>query len=462
MNLRKFLAEKASVKSELRNLFNKDLVFTGLNQIWLLIAGPVLLLLIPFILSVESQGYYYTMSSLIGLIIFADLGFSTIVLQFSAHEFAHLTFDAKNNIIGEDNYIKRLASLFRFSIKWVLFIVAVGYPLIFGFGFSILSTKSYNVDWIFAWGIFVFFSACDFIINPILNFLEGCNSVANIQKLRMLTSIVYSIFLILFLILHLDLMSIGYALFIKVLFGIVLIVKKYGLGLKTLFKASIENYYNWKPEIFKLLGKYAISFASGYLIFQIYTPLAFTYYGAAEAGKLGLSIVLWNSIYCISTVWIASIIPKLNITISLKKWEELDKLFFKNLKLTILTYLGGCFIFFLAFGLFSNSWWIFNRFSDLQTLILLSVSYFFQAIINAIAFYLRGHREEPLVIPSFLSGIYCLITTIFISINFPISFIMLGFFSAYLWGFAWTLYIFQKKRTLWHKLPLNDLKKGPL
>lgn len=73
-------------------LKERDLLNTALSQIYRLLSGPMMLLFIPLFLTQEEQGYWYTFTSLAALVIFADLGFSNIILQFAAHEFAFLRF----------------------------------------------------------------------------------------------------------------------------------------------------------------------------------------------------------------------------------------------------------------------------------------------------------------------------------------------------------------------------------
>ena len=80
-----------------------------------------------------------------------------------------------------------------------------------------------------------------------------------------------------------------------------------------------------------LLRKYAISFISGYLGSQIYTPLVFHFKGAVEAGKVGLTISLITAIYSISYVWFAAMMPQINFLVAKKRWFKLDKLFHKLL-----------------------------------------------------------------------------------------------------------------------------------
>lgn len=103
---------------ELTKLQNrKDLFATLLNQMRKFVSGPITMLLIPLFLTEVQQGYWYLFGSIASLSTFADLGFSNIILQFSAHEFAFLSFEESGVIIGNNNHLKKLGSFFRFIVE---------------------------------------------------------------------------------------------------------------------------------------------------------------------------------------------------------------------------------------------------------------------------------------------------------------------------------------------------------
>lgn len=108
----------------------------------------------PFYLSAEAQGYWYTFVSLAALAVFADMGFSAILMLFSSHEFAHLRFAANYTLVGDEQYVKRLATLWRFSLKWAGIMACVVFPIVLAVGFVLLSGKEVAVDWGGAWVIY--------------------------------------------------------------------------------------------------------------------------------------------------------------------------------------------------------------------------------------------------------------------------------------------------------------------
>lgn len=67
-----------------------------------------------------------------------------ILLQFSAHEFAHLKFESDKTISGNKKHLERLASLLRFAMKWAGSIGVVAFPIILFIGFIILNQRDRN------------------------------------------------------------------------------------------------------------------------------------------------------------------------------------------------------------------------------------------------------------------------------------------------------------------------------
>ena len=330
---------------KIKNKNINPVLFVLINQLFKIITGPLMLLLIPLYLSKEEQGIWYLFSSLLALSIFADLGFSTIVLQFSAHEFSKLKIDENFILSGDEENIKKISSFFIFICNWVTRMILIVFPIIFLIGFYILYSKMPINLWLIPWILYVLISAISFFLNNLLSFFQGFNIVAQIEKIKFYISLLTSFSTIISLYLDLKI----YSICLSSILGLFLLLYFLNLIFKKtilqLINNSKEFSYDWFDEIYQLLWKSGLSFASGYFIFQIYTPLMFIYKGPIEAGKVGLSISLWVSIFGISNSFIASIIPKVNIEISNKNWIILDKIFNKNLFFSLITY----FLFFISF-----------------------------------------------------------------------------------------------------------------
>lgn len=412
------------------NKYKKDIKATIMNQIVRILTGPLLLLIIPIYLNPVEQGYWYTFGSLAALAVFADLGFSNIVLQFAAHEFAFLKFGSGSKLYGDSYHIWRLSSFFRFAMKWSSMVTLIVFPLILVFGFFFLGTKGNDVNWQYAWIIYSIASALAFMNSIIFSFFEGCDSVKFIQLTRMKMSFVNACSILILLFLKTSLYALSISLMTTSFLGFAIIVTHHKNTISQMLVISKYNNYDWKGQFLPLMWRYAISWSSGYFIFQLFTPLAFKFHGAEYSGKIGISIAMWTAGFGIAMSWINAVVPSMNMCIEKKEWSELDRIFNKGLKRAFLTMTvgGGLFLIFEYF-LFDRIYF-FSRVLPVSDMIVLYICWLGQILINGMAIYLRSHKKEPLMKISFIVALYISITTYFLALYFPSKFFMCGFLSS--------------------------------
>lgn len=411
--------------------YHKDLASTFLNQIWRVFSGPLMLFCIPYFLNPEIQGYWYTFISLAALSVLADLGFSNIVLQFSAHEFAFLRFNENNQLEGDKEHFLRLADFFHFSLRWLLKIVLIAFPLIMVGGYAFLSYKTqpdkFISGWQEAWFLYSFFSAFVFMNAIILSFFEGCNLVGKVQKLRFQIAVATTLSMFVGLILHLELFALALSNVVSSLAGIFFIIKNFKTIILQFLRVEKHNVYDWWPEFSNLIWRYAISWGSGFLVFQLFTPMTFYFYGPIAAGKIGISIAMWTAGFNIAISWITAITPKMNMLIAEKRWRDLDSIFFSGLAKSFGTMLaGGLGFFILEFLLYSRITF-FHRIMEPIGMFILFVAWLLQVIVNALAIYLRAHKREPLVRISCINAVIVVMGTFLCGKYLDAQFLFCGF-----------------------------------
>lgn len=427
---------------------NKDLKATLFNQIARVLSGPIIFSIIPFYLNSVEQGYWFTFTSLSALMVFADLGFSSIVLQFSAHEFAFLEFNKHGLITGKEDNLFRLASFFEFSIKWFAKVSCFIFPLITLFGYFFLEGRDNTINWKLPWIAYSISSILFFFNSIILCFFEGCGSVSIIQKIRMKMCIIGAIITTLGLIINLKLFVLPLTSFISSIFSLTCIYLKYRRAFTQLFLLSNKVCINWYGHFLPLLLRYGVSWCSGYLTFQLFTPIAFKYFGADYAGKVGLSLSMWSVGMSISLSWITSITPKLNMLVAEKKWKELDSIFNKYIVNTMLTFLAGSVLYFLIALFFSHKIMLFNRILDFSSMLILAFASEMQLVVTCIATYLRAHKKEPMMLISIFSAIFVSIVTVLLAIYQPKEYYFFGYLINYLFVLPMTILLINKQKNM--------------
>lgn len=425
---------------------NKDTLATFYNSIIKILSGPLLLLAIPTFLNQVEQGYWYTFTSIAALAVFADLGFATIVLQFSAHEFAFCKFQEDGTVVGEKEHFWKLASFFHFTIGWLKKVSIIVFPIIVIGGYFFLNEKGDMVNWKLPWMIYSCASALFFMVSSILSFLEGCNSVAKTQKIRMLMTAVSVVAMLLSLYFGFGLYALALAMVLSSSIGLLVTILCFHKFISQMWKADFSSLYDWKPEFYALIWRYAISWGSGYFIFQLFTPLAFKFHGPVFAGLIGISVAMWSAGFNIANSWLTSIIPRINMLVAERKWQELDELFNNRLKKALLTMVLGICGYCTIYLMLKDSFHFFDRVLGLKSMVLLGLCWLMQTYINGLAVYLRSHKKEPMMLVSLFSAFYVAITTYLCAVFLPEDYLFLGFFSSYLYGVPVTYYLYRKQK----------------
>lgn len=413
-----------------KDLINdKDLINTAINQLYRLISGPLMLLFIPLYLTQTEQGYWYTFASIAALAVFADLGFSNIILQFAAHEFAFLNFNNDGIVYGDEVHLRKLADFFRFAVKWLYKVTLIVFPIIVIAGYFFMNQKpDENINWILPWLIYSISSALVFVNSSLLFFFEGCNSVARVQSIRFKITVFTSMTVLSGLFFGIKLFALALSSLVSALLGSLLIYKNYRFLILQFWNLSAEMFYSWKQEFFSLIWRYALSWCSGYFIYNLFVPITFSYYGAIEAGKVGFTISAWGAISSISSIWLSSKIPVINIMISRKEWLKVWYLLKNILFKVCFTYILISCGFFSVYFLLEKEVVIFERFADCFVLVSLFLCNFLQLFIITLATYLRAHKKEPLVLASILQAIFIAVSTYYIVNNYSNEFLFVGYF----------------------------------
>ncbi len=429
--------------------------YTLLTRLIQALGSVGVIIVITKYLDKEEQGYYYTFTSIIAIQVFFELGLSGIITQYTAHEFAHLKFDNNHQLVGEDIYISRLASLLQFCVKWFGIIAFFLFFLLVGIGFYFFSTynNNYSIDWKWPWIILSLSTSLNLFIDPILAFFDGLNEIKEMTKIRLIQKSVNVFFLYGTMILGFKLYSSPIASILSVLIVFVIIgtTKKLTI-LKYIWKQKTHWVINYHKEIFPFQWRIALSWVSGYFIFQIFNPVLFATAGPIVAGQMGMTLQVLGGISSISMSWITTKIPLFSMLISKKEFIDLDKLFDKTLKslclvisLLVLTFTTGIFLInYLKIPLR-------NRFLPILPLLLMSSTVIINQIIYSWATYLRCHKLEPYLFISIVGAIYCTISTVVLSHFYGLLGMVIGYT---IWTFTsifWAYNIFYKKKTEWHQ-----------
>ncbi|AIR06916.1 MULTISPECIES: hypothetical protein [Cedecea] len=400
-----------------------DIGNTLLLRLWSTVSGALLVLIIPFFLSTPEQGYYFTFASLIGMQIFFELGFNFVITQMISHEMVNVKV-TDGKLDGRRNSVDRIYSLIAMLVKWYAVISILFFVTVYYIGIHFFNTHGslHQSDWVYAWFGIVFCSSLNIFASPFLSVLEGMGFVGRVARLRLYQSIAGYLSLAVLLSFHFKLNAIPAVSGMAALFSLIYIFKiKFSVLFSPVYKADKIDVKNkvsisWRHEIFPFQWRIAISWISGYFIFQLFNPLVFSNQGAAEAGKLGLLLTIFSTILTLSMSWVNAKIPSMSRLISCGNRVELNilfkKIFICSLAFNIL--LSFMFVVTLKVMMIMGMP-LADRVSGVNTVVLIAIINIINHIIFCLASYMRAHKEEPLLFNSVITGVLVAIFAYFMS-----------------------------------------------
>ena len=452
MSFRTFITQKLGV--------DKAIFFTLLSRGLQISTALFTVFFIAKNLSPEEQGFYYTFGSIVALQVFFELGLTSIITQFVAHEASHLKLNSEFKMEGEALYRSRLSSLLKFCTKWYLiiaFLVFVALGTLGSIFFTKYSVEHKDIEWFLPWILLAIGTAFNLLLSPITAFLEGLGKVKEVAQLRFVQQIIHPIVVWGGLSIGGKLFVSGADAFIRVfVVAIILIKSPFFKILKNIWMDSGIEKVLYMKEIFPYQWRIALSWVSGYFIFQLFNPVLFATEGAKVAGQMGMTLTALNGVQSLTQSWINTKVPKMSGLIAQKDYKNLDSLFAKTMKQMLLigTLAILCFVTVIYLiqsqGITFLGMDIGNRFLPIIPLSLMAWSSWTMVPISPWATYLRCHKKEPLLLNSVVMGILCCLSTVTLGYKYGLYGITIGFAALRIISLSWIYHTYKTKKREWH------------
>jgi hypothetical protein len=371
------------------------------------LTGIAMTFSIPLFLSPEQQGYYYTFASVLAIQIFFELGLSQVLL----YKFSSLAPNVKDSEHSKN--LESSARLLYVSRRIYVLLSA----LFFVFGSTagcIFFSRSHYVaiEWMPQWILLVLFTSVNLAQSIKFVFLESHGGLANVATFRLRLNLVSSLVFLLILFAGGGLWSV---IVLPAINSVASTLWIYKSGKSTDYRKhrvlatsiSLKDFRQiWRRDIFPLQWRMSISWLSGYFIFQLITPIAFTRFGPVVAGQLGFAVSAMNSILFVATTFSTAISPRLSSLFHGGQIDQFNYLFDKGLRRSLLAaiFLTQAIVA-LVFSLSFFRLELATRFLAWQPLLIYSVCVVISAVVYCLAIYLRSQAIEPLVRQSAMTAL---------------------------------------------------------
>ena len=441
---------------------DRPIAYAIASHVWRVIAGPVGLFLVATFLTRIEQGYYYTFVSILGLAVFFDLGLEYVIVQFTSHEMAGLKWSPQGKLEGDPVAKARLAGIFRLSLKWygvasLLTIALVG-PVGFWF-FAQRSAQHPEVLWQTPWVWAVVTAGIGLCTSPVLAVLEGTGLVAEVGRLRFIQAIAGNLMLWLALCARWALIAIPLVSTTSlVLAGVWLLSAKRQALADLLSFSHHAASFSWRSELLPMQWKIAVAYLSNYFVFQVGTPVLFTYQSPAAAGRMGLSLSIMLAVLAVGGAWINTKGPRFGTLIARRDFQQLDALFHRALRQSFgVVFLGGLLLWIAVLVLNLAGHRLSERILAPAPFALLVIALLAYHVFDCEAIYLHAHKQDPFLPISLVAAPILGVSTYFLGRFYGAAGIIAGWaILVPLVYLGWGTWIFTRKRRDWHRECRNN------
>jgi len=440
---------------------DKAIAFTSSASILGAFGSVISVILVIRFLSGVEQGFYYTFGSIVAIQTFFELGLNGIITQFVAHEISHLKWEGSEILNGPSIYKSRLSSLLHFSVRWYLYFASVLLISLIVVGFVFFNkfdTTSGGVSWATPWILLSVGTGINLLISPVMAFLQGLGKVKQMARIMLIQQFFRLLIIWSGLFMGAKLYVLGMSNLVCALIFVSIVFARYRKVLINIWKTKVVEKVHYRKEIFPYQWKIAISWISGYFIFQLFNPVLFATEGPVVAGQMGMTLAALNGILSLSFAWITTKVPLFSGLIAQKQYIQLDAIFNKTLRQSVLINFLALLTMTLAiylaryFNIEFSGKLLGDRFLNYFPMFLMMVPIFLNQFGSAWATYLRCHKKEPYLINSIVSGLLCSLSTVLLGKYFGVMGITSGYCIISICIFPWVYYIFRTKKRIWHSI----------
>jgi len=202
----------------------------------------------------------------------------------------------------------------------------------------------------------------------------------------------------------------------------------------------------------------AVACLSSYFVFQVSTPVLFTYQSPAAAGQMGLSLSIMLAVTAVGGAWVSTKGPRFGTLIARRDFQQLDALFHRALRQSFgVVFLGGLLAWVAVLALKLAGHRLSERILAPAPFAFLVIVLLANHVFDCEAIYLHAHKQDPFIPISLVAGPILGVSTYFLGRFYGAAGIIAGWAILvpllYLGLGTW---IFKRNRREWHRECRND------
>jgi hypothetical protein len=254
-------------------------------------------------------------------------------------------------------------------------------------------------DWLLPWLLLMLATSISIYLGPRFAILEGLGRVSEVARFRLKQSMVGSAMLVLILLCGGSLWASAMPALVTAMASC-LWLKRHAAVLDWLCSKPVPDGQplHWFKDIYPLQWRIALIWISVYFIFQLFTPLIFENQGPIEAGRFGITLAIFNAVQSVGMSWIYSKAPLMSTCVARGDRVSLNLVFDRAFGPSILfTALSSVLVVLAIWRIDSSALTFAARISDVGVAFFLALATVTNAVVFALATYMRSHKQEPMM-----------------------------------------------------------------
>lgn len=370
------------------------------SRIIMIASAPLTLFLVVTFRSPAEQGFYFVFTNVQAVAFLFEFGIGAMLVQLAAHVAAPLNWTADRELVGDAALVSHALALLRQVQKWYALAALAVAGVVLPLGLWFLGRRvevgapAYSAPWIvltLTLGVYL-------TVLPVVCFLEGSGQVRWVQDLRLRQAAASAVTLWLCIPVVGSLFGVAAASVASTTVAVVSVVRRFrSILIQRSFPARVSGI---DQHVSRAQRRTVIGWVAGFLGPQLLVPIVFLVQGAEAAGRVGISLAAASAPLILSLSWLQARYPEYGSHVARGDVEQLDRVAAMATRQAVLICCALMGV--MLFTVFSaGRIWpsVGVRFLPLAGIAALCASTIGSLLYQAMAAYLRAHREEALLGP---------------------------------------------------------------
>jgi hypothetical protein len=284
---------------------DRSLLYALSARIWQAMAGPITMIFVIRSLTLDEQGVYYTLSTLMTIQLFFELGLLNVLISQAGHQLSAIRNAENDEQLALAK--SRMGQLIRASCKWFLGASAIYAIAAAVLGWKMLSTKSAIAEnWLPLLCLSVI-AAATVALSPLMAILEGAGFRNSIYRMRFIQMMSGAVVVWISLVLQFKTWTLVTSALVQFacVFLLTRVIHRRDLDSYKINRAeSTSNGLSWFKEVLPMQWRMALISIAYHVATQLFPLILFLFHSKAEAGQLGMTLTGTAAIQGMALAWI--------------------------------------------------------------------------------------------------------------------------------------------------------------